>query len=178
MIGREAELAALKHRWDQARLGEPDGAPLLFITGEAGIGKSRLLREAQVYAGLRDGYILRGAAQEQAAGAPFALFAGLIRQYVQDQPPDVLRRHSRGFIAAEVVKLAPQLAQKIGPVPPNPSLEPEAERARLLEQISAFLLAAAAAQPTVLLLDDLHFADPGSLDLLWCSRLPAHRCWW
>ncbi|MDX1521648.1 MAG: tetratricopeptide repeat protein, partial [Anaerolineae bacterium] len=53
-----------------------------------------------------------------------------------------------------------------GPLTPTPPLHPEAERARLLEQVSSLILNMAGEQPTLLLLDDLHFADPGSLDLL------------
>ncbi|MEW5958731.1 MAG: protein kinase, partial [Chloroflexota bacterium] len=166
MVGREAELVELKRRWDLARLGQPDLEPLLLISGEAGIGKTRLLREVQVYAGLRDGYVLHGTAHEHEAGRPYAVFANALRNYVNQQATGVLRRQVTGFIAGEVVKLAPALTDKIGYVPPNPPLEPEAERARLLEQISTFLLHMAREQPTLLLLDDLHFADPASLDIL------------
>lgn len=166
MVGRENELAELKRRWDLARLGEPGVEPLLLLSGEAGIGKTRLLRELQVYAGLRDGYVLHGIARKENTGTPYALFSDALRSYVREQPVEVLRRQTPGFIAAEVVKLAPQLAEKIGYIPPNPSLEPEAERIRLLEQVSKFLLNMAQEQPTLLLLDDLHFADSGSLDIL------------
>jgi predicted ATPase len=166
MVGRENELKELKRRWDLARLGALENESLLLISGEAGIGKTRLLREFQVYANLRDGYVLHGIAREQDAGTPYAIFAGALRDYVREQPAEVLFRQTPGFIAGEVVKLAPQLADKIGYIPPNPPLEPEAERARLLEQVSNFLLNMVEEQPTLLLLDDLHFADPGSLDLL------------
>jgi tetratricopeptide (TPR) repeat protein len=166
MVGRDNELEKLKRRWDLARLGEPDIEPLLLISGEAGIGKNRLLRELQVYAGLRDGYVLHGVAREQDIGTPYAIFAHALRNHVREQPINVLRRHTPDFIAGEVVKLAPQLAEKIGYIPPNPPLEPEAERARLMEQISKFLLNIATEQPTLLALRDLHFADPGSLDIL------------
>ena len=166
IVGRENELDELKGRWDLARLGEPNPEPLVLVSGEAGIGKTRLLQEFQVYASLRDGYVLFGAARQQDAGTPYAVFANALRAYVQEQPAEVLQRHTPGFIAGEVVKLAPQLAEKIGYIPPNPALEPEAERARLLEQVSEFFFYMAAEQPTLLLLDDLHYADPGSLDLL------------
>ncbi len=166
MVGRETEVEDLKYRWDMARMGQPDAEPLVLISGEAGIGKTRLLREFQVYANLRDGFLLEGTARERDAGTPYALFTSVLRSYVREQPADVLRRQTPGFIAGEVVKLAPALAEKLGYIAPNPPLEPEAERARLLEQISGFILNIAAQQPTLLLLDDLHFADPGSLSIL------------
>ncbi len=166
MVGRDNELAELKRRWDLARRGELELESLVLVSGEAGIGKNRLLRELQVYVGLRDGYILQATAREQDAGAPYALVAKALRDYVSAQSATVLRRQTSNFIAAEVVKLAPQLSDKIGHIRPNPPLEPEAERVRLMEQISKFIMNIANEQPTLLMLGELHFADPGSLDLL------------
>ncbi len=172
MYGRETELAELKHRWDMVRMGEYQAEPLLLISGEAGIGKTRLLREFDVYTGLRDGYRLRGVAREQDIGQPYAIVAAILRNYIKEQSAEVLRLQMPGSIAGEVVKLAPLLAEKLGHIQPNPALEPAAERARLLDQITSFLLNMAYEQPTMLLLDDLHFADPGSLDIL---ELLLHR---
>jgi tetratricopeptide (TPR) repeat protein len=165
MVGREDELTELKRRWDKVCLGEPV-EPVLLIAGEPGIGKTRLIRELQVYSNLRDGYVLQSTAQEQDAGSPYVTIATALRKYVHEQPFEVLRRQTPGFIAGEVVKFAPELAEKIGYVPPNPPLEPTAERDRLLEQISNFLLNLAHERPTLLLFDDLHYADPGSLEIL------------
>lgn len=166
MFGREKELAELKRRWDLVRLGEPGIEPLLLISGEAGIGKTRLLRELEVYTKLRDGYLLPGAAREQDVGTPYAVVSAILRNYVRQQPAEVLRKQMPGSIAGEVVKLAPSLIEKLGIIQPNPPLEPSAERARLLDQITNFLLNMAYERPTLLLLDDLHFADPGSLAIL------------
>lgn len=166
MIGREDELQKLKQYWDLVRLGEYHYEPLILISGEPGIGKTRLLRELQVYTGLRDGFILHGVAQEQNAGVPYALFAAILRNYIREQPVEMLRGQMTGFMAGEIVKLAPQLVEKIGYIQPNPPLEPAAERERLLNQVTQFLLNIAYSQPSLLLLDDLHFADPGSLDIL------------
>ena len=166
IVGRETDLESLKQGWDSVRLGQLGIKPMVLISGEAGIGKTRLLREFQVYTKLRDGYVLHGVAREQDVGTPYSIFASALRDYVREQPADVLQRQTSGFVAGEVVKLAPQLAEKIGFIAPNPPLEPEAERARLLEQVSNFFLNMAVDQPVLLLLDDLHFADPGSLNLL------------
>jgi predicted ATPase len=166
LVGRENVLGKLKLRWDKIRLGEYKAEPLLLISGEGGIGKTRLLRELQVYTGLRDGYILHGVAEERDVGTPYAIFANMLSNYISEQPAEVLRSQMSGFIAGEVVKVVPQLTEKLGSIQPNPPLEPSAERARLLNQISKFLLKVAHEQPTLLLLDDLQFADPGSLTIL------------
>ncbi|MCB0192048.1 MAG: protein kinase, partial [Anaerolineae bacterium] len=166
MVGREDELQKLKEHWDLVRLGEPSAEALVVISGEAGIGKTRLLRELQVYSTLRDGYIIYGRAHEQDAGTPYALFARVLRNYIIEQSADVLQNQMSGFTAGEIVKLVPQLAEKLGYIQPNPSLEPAAERTRLLDQVSRFILNIAQDRPALLLLDDLHFADPGSLDIL------------
>ncbi len=166
MMGRENELEQLKGCWDLVRLGEYQKEPLLLISGEGGIGKTRLLRELQVYTGLRDGYILHGVAHELDTGKPYAIFANTLSNYIAEQPAEVLYNQMSGFIAGEVVKLVPALTEKLGSIQPNPPLEPSAERARLLAQISKFILNIAAEHPTLLVLDELHFADPGSLDIL------------
>ncbi len=166
MIGRQEELAELTSCWDKVRLGEQNPEPFILIAGEGGIGKTRLLRELEVYTNLRDGYVLQDTAKEQDLGTPYSVFANALNKYIQKSSAYILRRQMSGLIAGEVVKLVPQLTEKIGYIPPNPTLEPEAERARLLEQISKFILNLTYEQPTLLLLDDLHFADPGSLDIL------------
>lgn len=166
MVGREDDLQKLKEHWDLVRLGELNIEPFVVISGEAGIGKTRLLRELQVYSGLRDGYIIYGRAHEQDAGTPYALFARVLRNYIIDQAAHVLQHQMSGFTAGEIVKLVPQLTEKLGYIQPNPSLEPAAERTRLLDQVSHFILNIAQDQPALLLLDDLHVADPGSLDIL------------
>ncbi len=166
MIGRQEELAELKNCWDMVRLGEQSKEPFILVSGEGGIGKTRLLRELEVYTKLHDGYILQDTAKEQNLGTPYSVFANTLQGYIQQQTAYTLRRQMSGLIAGEMVKLVPQLTEKIGYIPPNPTLEPEAERARLLEQIGKFILNLAYEQPTLLLLDDIHFADPGSLDIL------------
>ena len=120
MYGREEELDELKRRWDMVRMGEYQQQPLVLISGEAGIGKTRLLRELEVYIGLRDGYRLHGVAREQDAGQPYAIVSAILRNYIKEQPAEVLHQQMPGSIAGEVVKLVPLLAEKLGYIQPNP----------------------------------------------------------
>jgi len=84
---------------------------------------------------------------------------------VHDQPADVLRAQA-GSVAAEIVKLAPELESRIGPIPPSPALGPNEERLRLFDHVARFFQALAADRGLLLFIDDLHWADAGSLALL------------
>ncbi len=166
MIGRKAELDYLKEQWDKVRLGEQEYGRFILLSGEGGIGKTRLLRELEVYTSLRDGYVLKDTATEKDTNRPYALFTDALHHYIQQQDTAILQRQMPGQIAGEMVKFIPQLVDKLGFIPANPQLEPEAERARLLTQISNFVLGLAFERPTLLILDDLQNADSGSLDIL------------
>lgn len=166
MFGRSDELADLKQRWDMTLLGEQRQDACVLLSGEGGIGKTRLLRELEVYAKLREGYVLKDTAQEQDLARPYSVITNALQGYIQEQSAEVLQRQMSGLIAGEVVKFIPQLTEKLGYIPPNPPLAPEVERARLLTQISRFILGLAYENPTLFILDDLQYADSGSLDIL------------
>jgi class 3 adenylate cyclase len=96
---------------------------------------------------------------------PYRPFVEAFRQYVQGRP-DPLLRQELGEGAPEVAKLVSEVRRRFPDIPEAPPLEPDAERLRLFESVSAFVRNAAAANPLVLLLDDLHWADKPSLLLL------------
>ncbi len=138
---------------------------LVMMVGEPGIGKTRLAEEFGVYASLRGAQVLTGRAYEGEVALPYRPFVEAFRQYVQDRP-DPLLRQELGDGAPEVAKLISEVRRRFPDIPEAPPLEPDAERLRLFESVSAFVRNAAAANPLVLLLDDLHWADKPSLLLL------------
>jgi len=147
-----------------------------MIVGEPGIGKTRLADEAGVYARLRGAQVLLGRCYETEASLPYIPFVQAIRSYVMEHDPDALREEL-GDGASDVAKLVSEIRQRIPDLPPASQIEPEQERYRLFESVTAFLVNASRSNPIVLMLDDLHWADKPSLLLLQhlARRVPESR---
>jgi transcriptional regulator with XRE-family HTH domain/tetratricopeptide (TPR) repeat protein len=157
-VGRARELALLERHL----AGE--GAPLLLLAGEPGIGKSRLLHAALPRATARGLAVLHGGCQRRGGQEPYAPLLGALQHGLQQREPKALEAVLRG--CAWLVKLLPELAG--GPIPALPSwtLPPEQERRLMGEAMVRFLANIAGRGGTVLLLDDLQWAGPDALDLL------------
>ena len=162
LIGRERELEELKAHWRRAVEGH---SHLLLLSGEPGVGKTRLARELMVYARLQGATLLWGRCYEQEVAVPYRPFTDALRDYIASRPAETLRRQM-GAAASELARLAPDLHHKLGPIPPNPHLNPQEERLRLFDHLATFLQNLAAEGPVLFFLDDLHWADEASLLLL------------
>jgi predicted ATPase len=171
LVGREEEIAMLMRRWERARHGD---GQLVLIVGEPGLGKSRLIEEFHVR--LRD--------------APHTWVEWSCSQLLQNTPLHPITEWGRQrFGGADIpaeqrladlesiltqVKLdsaesAPLLAPLLDiPLPPERSLQlmPEELRRRQLTALTNWVMAGARGQPVVLALEDLHWADPSTLDFL------------
>jgi tetratricopeptide (TPR) repeat protein/predicted Ser/Thr protein kinase len=161
-IGRGGELSTLRQRWALAETGH---GHLVLISGEPGIGKSRLANEIITYARLRGAVVLQGGSYEYESSLPYLPFAEALRDWVRDQPPENLSAKMKQT-APELAKLAPEIEVKIGPLKPNPRLTPEEERLRLFDNVSRFFQELAAEKGLLIFLDDLHWSDQGSLALV------------
>ncbi len=161
-VGRAEELSALKAAVEAALGGH---GSLVLVGGEPGIGKTRLVEEAGVYARLRGAQVVVGRCFEGEAALPYLPFVEAMREYVLSRPAEALQQEL-GDGAAEIAKLVPELLQRLPVIEPLPKIPPEQERYRLFESICAFLVNAARTTPLVLVLDDLHWADKPSLLLL------------
>jgi hypothetical protein len=161
-VGREQEFSTLKAAVDAALGGQ---GSLVMLVGEPGIGKTRLSEETGVYARLRGVQVLVGRCHETEAALPYIPFVEAIRQYVLDRPTEALREEL-GEGASDVAKLVSEIRQRLPDLPSSGTTEPEQERYRLFESITSFLINASKANPTLLVLDDLHWADKPSLLLL------------
>lgn len=166
LVGREAQLEALGAALD----GLAQGAPAAIeVAGEPGIGKSRLLAELEALADARGCLVLRGTASEFERDLPFWVFVDALEEYVLSLDPqrlDFLDDAARADLAQVLPALSPEAA-------PGPLLQDE--RYRIHRALSALLERLARQTPLVLLLDDLHWADSGSVELLGAvlRRLPA-----
>ena len=165
MIGRDQELALLQHRWAASQQGE--GQAVLLV-GEAGIGKSRLLR------GLGDA--LAGALHTEVRwqGSPFYTDTPLwpvIRNLVDSPEGTVLATLERRLaesgidLATAVPLLAAQINVDPGARYPPLELVPEAQRPKLMLTLLDHLMGLAAQRPLLVVLEDAHWADATTLEL-------------
>ncbi len=173
LVGREQEMELLLVRWNQAKKGL---GQIVLLSGEAGIGKSRLIR----------------AVQDRLAGAPYtrlecrcspyaqhsALYPVInlgrrLLQWQRDEGPEVTLAKLEAALTAYDVSLpevVPLLASLLS-LPPSdryaqPQLTSERQKQKTLEAIVALLRAHAARQPVLLIVEDLHWIDPSTLELL------------
>ena len=137
---------------------------LVLVSGEPGIGKTRLVTEAVRVAHAEGGTILWGRCDAE-LGVPFEPFAEALRRYTSAVSAQRLRREL-GPLAGELTRLLPELSARVPGLPEPLPAEPEAERHRLFEAVVDLLAASSDNAPLVLVLDDLHWADKPSLLLL------------
>ncbi len=162
LIDREEELASLKSALESVLSGR---GQVVLVDGEPGIGKTRLVDELLVYARLRGCLASVGRCYEQEVNVPYLPFADALRTLLQGIPNDRLTA-AAGPFASELVKLVPDLAQRIPGLLPSPPLEPDQERLRLYQSVTRFVTELARTQSLVVVLDDLHWADAATLQLL------------
>ena len=170
LVGREEEIAMLMRRWERARQGD---GQLVLIVGEPGIGKSRLIEE--FHARLRDTphTWVEWSCSQLLQNTPLHPIAEWGRQRFGGPDVPAERQLSDLENTLALIKLdpaenVPLLAPLLDiPLPPEsrPILAPEELRHRQLAALTNWVMASARAQPVVLTLEDLHWADPTTLDL-------------
>ena len=172
-VGREDEARLLLGRW--ARVEEGEGQ-FVLAAGEAGIGKTRLVQEFK--ARQQDGahVLIECAGAPLFSSTPFHAVTQILRQGLGwrdgDTPADRFTR-----LEAALARAGPGLAETVPliadllnlPVPPayaDLDMAPDQRRQRLLAGLAAWIFAAAAARPLLLIVEDLHWVDPSSVELL------------
>jgi class 3 adenylate cyclase len=160
--GRQRELRDLRAAVDHAMSGH--GAAIL-ITGEQGVGRSRLASEADTYAELRGATVLWGRCADSEGAPSYWPWIQVIRSYARTVDADVLRADLGGE-SAEIAQLVPEVREQIGEFDEPQPAEPSQARFRVLDAVTTFLHNVARRQPLVLVLDDIHDADLPSLELL------------
>ncbi|HEV2784911.1 MAG TPA: AAA family ATPase, partial [Solirubrobacteraceae bacterium] len=156
-VGRSTELDLLDGALAAAQAGT---ATAVEVIGPAGIGKSRLLAELASRADARGAVALTGAAAEYEQDLPFWVFVDALDEYVASLDPRVLDRLDPA-VGAELAHVLPSVAGASDAE--APALH---ERYRTHRAIRELLERLAATRPLVLILDDFHWADPASTDLL------------
>ncbi|MGH3056251.1 MAG: AAA family ATPase, partial [Gaiellaceae bacterium] len=168
-IGREVELATLVDRWQRAQDGEGQN---VLVLGEAGVGKSRLVYQLHEHLAAVPHTWLECGATPYTEGTPFHPVVALATQALAFTPEDTaaaqlgkLEVGLRTLASAETVAL---LADFLGLPPPTPPLQmsPELQRRKTMAFLAQWTLSLSAAQPLVLFVEDLHWCDASSLELL------------
>jgi DNA-binding CsgD family transcriptional regulator len=164
IVGRAGELALLQDNLEEASGGERRVA---LISGEAGIGKTRLLGEFAERARQEDWLVLSGHAYDSEGMPPYLPFIEALQGQIRATSPDVLREQL-GTGAADVSLLIPELRRRLPALPESIPISAGEERYRLFEAVCDFLdaIARAASAGLLICLDDLHWADESSLLLL------------
>ena len=166
LMGRERELSEAKARWMQAASGALD-EPVLFISGEAGIGKTPFVKAITALAEISGGLALTGMCYAE-GGTPYAPVADILRQAAERATLDL-----PDLIWADLIALAPDLRARAPHVAPSPPIDPEAHRHRLFESLTSVVAALSAQAPCLLVVEDVQWADGGTL--FWLRQL-ARRC--
>jgi predicted ATPase/class 3 adenylate cyclase len=168
-VGRQAELTTLDDCWDATRRGAGRSVTVL---GEAGVGKSRLAYQLhQRLAADAPHTWLESSATPYTAGTPFQPVIALVAQGLglaaEDSTADRLAKIERGLGVLATAETVALIADLLGlPPPVRLQLSPELHRRRTIELLAQWTLSLSAARPTVLLVEDLHWCDPSSLELL------------
>ncbi len=161
-VGRRSELAALREALDGALAGR---GSLTLLVGEAGIGKTRLAEEVAAHARRAKAHVLWGRAWEGAGAPALWPWVQILRGWLESRDAEELRTEL-GATGGAVAHLVPELLERVPGLAVPPLPEGEAGRFRLLDVVVTLLARVARTRALVLVLDDLHWADEPSLELL------------
>jgi class 3 adenylate cyclase/tetratricopeptide (TPR) repeat protein len=199
-VGREAERALLRSRWERAREGQ---GQLVFVTGEPGIGKSRLVQMFRDDIAGRAETWVECAASPYHESTPFFCVMDMLQQALATQGGEseeqrlLLLERALATSRLDLSEAVPLVAGLIGLDVPSDRYPPFVgsagqQRQRLMTTLVRWLLGAAAVQPVVLVVEDLMWADPSTVEfldllrqqfetarvLLLCTARPDFRCTW
>jgi DNA-binding winged helix-turn-helix (wHTH) protein len=160
-VGREIELAQLQEAWGKAANGTPQ---TVLLSGEPGIGKSRLATEVMGLVTAQHGVALVGRCDDD-LDLPYQPFVEALRQYADRCPIERLQCDIGGDAPA-LLRLLPDLGERIGSHPRPVTADAEAERYRLFAAVADWLIAATQHAPLALVLEDLDRAGPHTALLL------------
>jgi class 3 adenylate cyclase/tetratricopeptide (TPR) repeat protein len=173
-VGREEELRLFLSRWKRACEGE---GQFVIVAGEAGIGKSRLV--AEFHDRIRDTALcwIECAGQQFFQNTPFHAISELLSQWLDLQTAtnsdqERIERLEQALVSGglkpedSVALIADLLQLAVGERYPAMTLTPEQRRRRLLAALTGWVFDAARLQPVVMVIEDLHWLDPSTLELL------------
>ncbi len=162
-VGRETELGALAARLQEAREGR---GGVVLVAGEPGIGKTRLLEEFAERASREGALVLAGRCTQVEWSASYGPFSEALAAWARGAEEQTLRDVVEPPWSGVVAKIIPLLRERLPDLPEPAALRPDEERVRLLDAVAQLFAGLAKREPIALLLDDLHWADPGTMAVL------------
>jgi predicted ATPase len=176
LIGREGDLATLQWLVKETKCGQ---GRVAFVSGEAGVGKSRLITETAHFAEQQGFFHLQGHCFQTDSALPYAPFLDLLRSYMMSSSPEQITQEWEP-IAPELLRLLPEvrgLIPAFASVLPLPALDPQQEKHRLFGAMTHFFTWLATRQPLLLVVEDLHWCDDIGLEYVFhlarhAARLP------
>ncbi|MEU7004798.1 AAA family ATPase [Nonomuraea sp. NPDC046570] len=157
-VGRDAELSVLREAFDEAR---KRSATAVLLGGEAGVGKTRLVQSFAEQSAHRGAHVLFGGCVELSTeGLAYAPFTAALRQLVRERGTEQVAALLPEGAARDLARLLPEFGE------PSGDGETDTGRARLFEQFLTLLERLAESRPVVLLIEDIHWADRSSRDLI------------
>lgn len=157
-VGRQEELSTLREAFDEALLGN---ATSVLLGGEAGVGKTRLVQHFADQVGADGAQVLHGGCVELSSeGLAYAPFTAALRQLVREQGAGQIAALLPEGAGRDLARLLPEFGE------PSADGETDTGRARLFEQFLTLLERLADTTPTVLIIEDVHWADRSSRDLI------------
>ena len=165
-VGRAAETAAAEQGWTAVRSGARE---LIFIGGEPGAGKSRLVEELAGALHRRGAVVLIGTCSPE-PGPPYEPFAECLEQLLGGTAEGVLAEYLRGS-ARELLRLTPLVRRHRPDLPPPPGDDSDYRR-ELFDAVTDLLRSVGQVRPVVCVLEDLHWAGMPTLQLL--SHVTQH----
>lgn len=164
-VGRRAELAQLLSYAEKASQGH---GCCVLLSGEAGVGKTRLIQEFSSHVRSQFSCHVFDGRCGAIGKLPYHPLAEIAHEMMNRYSPEKLKTFEPSLLS-EVAKLVPEIRVSIPNLPSNPPLSPQQEHLRFFEGIAKFLTSFADTEnrkPTILFLDDLHWADEASIDFL------------
>ena len=162
LVGRDRERAELRQLLRRAVLGRGE---LVLVTGEAGVGKTYLTEDLATEATAFGARVLTGRCQQD-AGVPYLPFVEMLDALLPEMQSPERARRFLGADGPQLAKIMPRLRTLVPDMAAPPDLPPEQERRLLFQAVHAFLDRLARTRPLVLLVEDVHWADDASLQLL------------
>jgi DNA-binding CsgD family transcriptional regulator len=162
LVGRERQLSAI--RQVLARVRDGNGSVAL-IAGEAGVGKSRLLRAMTEEARDAGFFVFQGACFEAERSIPYGPLLDLVRLFA-GSASQAVGAHVLAPAASELVSIFPELRSLFPDASPSPTVDPESDKRRLLHALAHAITLLARTRPVLLGFEDVHWSDDASLELI------------